>query len=70
MPRPGNSCPRAISALQFAVSETTIRRDFQEMAKAGLIQRQHGGAQLSKTPTAAKRGHGRRLAGFSHRQVP
>ena len=43
-------------AQQFDVSETTIRRDFQEMAEAGLIQRQYGGAQLSKTPPATKRG--------------
>lgn len=31
-------------AEQFDVSETTIRRDFQELANAGLIQRQYGGA--------------------------
>ena len=34
-------------ARQFDVSETTIRRDFQQLASAGLIQRQHGGAQLA-----------------------
>lgn len=35
-------------ARQFDVSETTIRRDFQQLANAGLIQRQYGGAQLSQ----------------------
>ena len=35
-------------AQQFEVSETTIRRDFQQLASAGLIQRQYGGAQLSQ----------------------
>ena len=35
-------------ARQFAVSETTIRRDFQQLARAGLIQRQYGGAQRSQ----------------------
>ena len=35
-------------ARQFDVSETTIRRDFQQLARAGLIQRQYGGAQLSQ----------------------
>lgn len=44
-------------AQQFAVSETTIRRDFQEMAEAGLIQRQYGGAYQSRAPQATIRGH-------------
>ena len=35
-------------AEQFDVSETTIRRDFQELAHAGLIQRQYGGAHSVK----------------------
>ena len=35
-------------ARQFDVSETTIRRDFQQLASAGLIQRQYGGAQISQ----------------------
>ena len=35
-------------ARQFDVSETTIRRDFQQLASAGLMQRQYGGAQLSQ----------------------
>lgn len=39
-------------AQQFDVSETTIRRDFQALASAGLIQRQYGGAQLLKSPEA------------------
>lgn len=38
-------------AIQFDVSETTIRRDFQELALAGLIQRQYGGAQSVKPMT-------------------
>ena len=41
-------------ARQFDVSETTIRRDFQQLASAGLIERQHGGAQLA-TATAPER---------------
>ena len=32
-------------ALAFAVSETTIRRDLEELAQAGLLQRRYGGAQ-------------------------
>lgn len=44
-------------ARHFSVSETTIRRDFQEMAQAGLIQRQHGGAYHSQTRQATQRGH-------------
>ena len=39
-------------AQQFDVSETTIRRDFQALAAAGLIQRQYGGAHLLKPPNA------------------
>lgn len=39
-------------ARQFKVSETTIRRDFQTLADAGLIQRQYGGAHLLKGPNA------------------
>ncbi|MYD09758.1 MAG: DeoR family transcriptional regulator [Chloroflexi bacterium] len=41
-------------ARQFDVSETTIRRDFQQLASAGLIERQYGGAQLA-TATAPER---------------
>ena len=37
-------------AAQFDVSEATIRRDFRVLAKAGLIQRQYGGAQLTLAP--------------------
>ena len=37
-------------AQRFAVSETTIRRDFQELAEAGIIRRQYGGAHLLETP--------------------
>jgi len=33
-----------VLAEEFDVSETTIRRDFQELADAGLLQRQYGGA--------------------------
>ena len=43
-------------ARQFAVSETTIRRHFQELADAGLIQRQYGGAYLTRTANMEKRG--------------
>ena len=32
------------AALDFAVSEDTIRRDLKELADAGLIERVHGGA--------------------------
>ena len=35
-------------ARQFAVSETTIRRDFQQLAATGLLQRQHGGVQPNR----------------------
>lgn len=38
-------------ARRFEVSETTIRRDFQQLASAGLLQRQYGGAQLAVTST-------------------
>ena len=37
-------------AVQFDVSEATIRRDFRALADAGLIQRQYGGAQLTQVP--------------------
>ena len=37
-------------AQRFDVSETTIRRDFQALAEAGLIQRQYGGAHHLKAP--------------------
>ena len=37
-------------AVQFDVSEATIRRDFRALADAGLIQRQYGGAQLTQMP--------------------
>lgn len=38
-------------ARQFDVSETTIRRDFQQLAAAGLLQRQYGGARLAARST-------------------
>lgn len=42
---------------QFDVSETTIRRDFQELVHAGLIQRQYGGAHsLKPNPPPTKLG--------------
>ncbi len=40
----------------FAVSETTIRRDFQVLADAGLILRQHGGAHPNRLSTPARLG--------------
>jgi LacI family transcriptional regulator len=40
-------------ATQFDVSETTIRRDFQELSHAGLIQRQYGGAHSVKPSSNA-----------------
>ena len=43
-------------ALQFDVSETTIRRDFQQLASAGLIQRQYGGVQRSLSSSPAELG--------------
>lgn len=43
-------------ARQFDVSETTIRRDFQQLADAGLIQRQYGGAHLSPPQTQTELG--------------
>ncbi|WP_454814127.1 DeoR/GlpR family DNA-binding transcription regulator [Labrys neptuniae] len=39
------------AALDFAVSEDTIRRDLKELADAGLIERVHGGA-LRKSRTS------------------
>ena len=43
-------------AQQFAVSESTIRRDFQQLAHIGLLQRQYGGAQLSQQSSPAEQG--------------
>ena len=43
-------------AREFAVSETTIRRDFQSLAADGLLQRQYGGAQTSRPPSSAQLG--------------
>ena len=43
-------------ALQFDVSETTIRRDFQQLASAGLLQRQYGGAQLPQFSPSSELG--------------
>lgn len=43
-------------ARDFAVSETTIRRDFQSLAADGLLQRQYGGAQLAPTARDVERG--------------
>ncbi|QPC84581.1 DeoR/GlpR family transcriptional regulator [Phototrophicus methaneseepsis] len=40
-------------AQNLNISETTIRRDFQELADAGLILRQHGGALPQKQRTRA-----------------
>jgi len=39
-------------ALEFAVSEDTIRRDLREMAAAGLCRRVYGGALAPTPPTA------------------
>lgn len=39
-------------ALEFAVSEDTIRRDLREMAAAGLCRRVYGGALAPVPPTA------------------
>jgi len=54
----------------FNVSEITIRRDLQELAHEGLIQRQHGGVSVPKVPTASLRHVGILLAHrhgkFSH----
>ncbi len=43
-------------ARHFAVSETTIRRDFQDLAGAGLIQRQYGGAHSRQPAQSVKTG--------------
>ena len=43
-------------AEQLDISETTIRRDFQELADAGLILRQHGGAVSPNRPPSVVRG--------------
>ena len=43
-------------AREFAVSETTIRRDFQSLAADGLLQRQYGGAQTKRAPAPALQG--------------
>ena len=43
-------------AVQFDVSEATIRRDFRALADAGLIQRQYGGAQLTQASVRSKVG--------------
>ncbi|MAU08341.1 MAG: hypothetical protein CL607_00850 [Anaerolineaceae bacterium] len=43
-------------AEQLDISETTIRRDFQELADAGLILRQHGGAVSPRRPPNIVRG--------------
>lgn len=43
-------------ARRFEVSETTIRRDFQQLASAGLIQRQYGGAQIRQPSGGAELG--------------
>jgi DNA-binding LacI/PurR family transcriptional regulator len=56
-----NSSPKQLLstknlAEQFDVSETTIRRDFQELANAGLIQRQYGGAHPIKQSSTAQLG--------------
>ena len=48
--------PTRALAEQFAVSETTIRRDLQQLADAGLIQRQYGGAHPSHTLPPAQVG--------------
>lgn len=45
-------------AQQFHVSEMTIRRDLQELADAGLIQRRHGGATTPRRPINASAQHG------------
>ncbi len=43
-------------AQQFDVSESTIRRDFQQLAHIGLLQRQYGGAQLSQQSSLVEQG--------------
>lgn len=43
-------------AREFAVSETTIRRDFQSLAADGLLLRQYGGAHTSRVAPAARQG--------------
>ena len=56
-----NAAPQALLSTRelagrYDVSETTIRRDFQELADTGLIQRQYGGAQVSSKFQADERG--------------
>lgn len=41
---------------QLTVSEATIRRDLQELASAGYLQRQHGGALATKRPIQQNKG--------------
>ncbi len=43
-------------AQEFSVSEATIRPDFQELADAGLLQRQYGGAHPKIGPTQIRQG--------------
>lgn len=43
---------------EFAVSEITMRRDLQDLAAAGLIQRRHGGVAKLHTTAAALRNVG------------
>ena len=43
-------------AQKLNVSEATIRRDLNELADAGHIQRQHGGAQLNPRPVVPNKG--------------
>ncbi|PZU85511.1 MAG: DeoR/GlpR transcriptional regulator [Shinella sp.] len=40
----------AAAAIEFGVSEDSIRRDLRELAEAGLVQRFHGGAARLITP--------------------
>ena len=43
-------------AEQYGVSESTIRRDLQQLADSGLLQRQYGGAQLRQPAKQIEKG--------------
>ncbi len=44
----GGSVTVSLLAEQFSVSELTIRRDLDHLAKKGLVERTHGGGRLQE----------------------
>lgn len=49
-------------AAHFAVSAATVRRDLDELARQGLVQRTHGGALTLRPQSAAERAFGEKLS--------